>query len=150
MKPFKIALHQACLERIDQRIALANQAMEDIQNSANQETKSSAGDKYETGRAMMQQEKDKQATQLAQALELRQQLEHIDPAQSFEEIRAGSLMMTNEGYYYLTVSLGKIILEQKTVYVLSAASPLGQALLRRRVGDKIQFQQRTIQIIALY
>ena len=150
MKPFKIALHQACLERIDQRIALANQAMEDIQNSANQETKSSAGDKYETGRAMMQQEKDKQAIQLAQALELRQQLEHIDPAQSFEEIRAGSLMMTNEGYYYLTVSLGKIILEQKTVYVLSAAAPLGQALLRRRVGDKIQFQQRTIQIIALY
>ena len=150
MKPFKTALHQACLERIDQRIALANQAMEDIQNSANQETKSSAGDKYETGRAMMQQEKDKQAIQLAQALELRQQLEHIDPAQSFEEIKAGSLMMTNEGYYYLTVSLGKIILEQKTVYVLSAASPLGQALLRRRVGDKIQFQQRTIQIIALY
>ena len=150
MKPFKIALHQACLERIDQRIALANQAMEDIQNSANQETKSSAGDKYETGRAMMQQEKDKQAIQLAQALELRHQLEHIDPAQSFEEIQAGSLMMTNEGYYYLTVSLGKIILEQKTVYVLSAASPLGQTLLRRRIGDNIQFQQRTIQIIALY
>ncbi|AEE53018.1 GreA/GreB family elongation factor [Haliscomenobacter hydrossis] len=149
MKPFKTALHQACLERIDQRIALANQAMEDIQNSANQETKSSAGDKYETGRAMMQQEKDKQAIQLAQALELRQQFEHIDPALSFEDIQPGSLVLTDEGYYFLAASLGKVIVEDKTVYVLSTASPLGQALLRRRVGDKIQFQQRHIQIIDL-
>ena len=145
----KIALHQACLERIDQRIALANQAMEDIQNSANQETKSSAGDKYETGRAMMQQEKDKQAIQLAQAQELRQQLEQLAPNLVYKAIQPGSLVLTNEGYYYLAVSLGKIILDQKNVYVLSAASPLGQALLRRRVGDKIQFQQRNILIMEL-
>jgi transcription elongation GreA/GreB family factor len=123
--------------------------MEDVQNSANQETKSSAGDKYETGRAMMQQEKDKYALQLEQALELQQQLEHLDPAITHQEIQVGSLIRTNEGYYYLAVSLGKVKVEQNTVYVLSAAAPLGLALLHKRMGDKLVFQQRTIQVIEL-
>lgn len=149
MSSFKIALHQACLNRIDQRILLAQKAMDDIQESANQETKSSAGDKYETSRAMMQQEKDKHADQLDQAQELRRQLELLDPAINQAQIQTGSLVQTNEGQYYLSVSLGKMVLDNQTVFVLSAAAPLGQALLHKRIGDKIVFQNRSIEILEI-
>jgi transcription elongation GreA/GreB family factor len=149
MNSFKIALHQACLNRIDQRILLAQKAMDDIQESANQETKSSAGDKYETSRAMMQQEKDKHADQLDQAQELRRQLELLDPAITKAQIQTGSLVQTNEGQYYLSVSLGKMVLDNQTVFVLSAAAPLGQALLHKRIGDKIVFQKRSIEILEI-
>lgn len=150
MSSFKIALHQACLNRIDQRIVLAQKAMDDIQESANQETKSSAGDKYETSRAMMQQEKDKHADQLDQAQELRRQLELLDPAITQAQIQTGSLVQTNEGQYYLSVSLGKMVLDNQTVFVLSAAAPLGQALLHKRIGDKIVFQNRSIEILNIW
>ncbi|WP_353483647.1 3-oxoacyl-ACP synthase [Haliscomenobacter sp.] len=149
MIAFKTALHQACLNRIDQRIVLAQKAMEDIQESANQETKSSAGDKYETSRAMMQQEKDKHADQLDQAKELRRQLELLDPTITPSQIQPGSLVQTNEGQYYLSVSLGKMLLDNQTVFVLSAAAPLGQALLHKRIGDKIVFQNRSIEILEI-
>jgi transcription elongation GreA/GreB family factor len=150
MVTFKTSLHHACLERLDQTIVAATKAMNDVQNDANQETKSSAGDKYETSRAMLQQEKDKHALQLAQALDLRQQLERLDPAVSYPDIQLGSLVRTSEGDYYLAVSLGKMQVEGKTVYVLSAAAPLGQVLLHRKVGDTIVFQGRKIEILALW
>lgn len=150
MSSFKIALHQACLNRIDQRIVLAQKAMDDIQESANQETKSSAGDKYETSRAMMQQEKDKHADQLDQAQELRRQLELLDPSITQAQIQTGSLVQTNEGQYYLSVSLGKMVLDNQTVFVLSAAAPLGQALRHKRIGDKIVFQNRSIEIMSIW
>lgn len=150
MSSFKIALHQACLNRIDQRILLAQKAMDDIQESANQETKSSAGDKYETSRAMMQQEKDKHADQLDQAQELRRQLELLAPAITQAQIQTGSLVQTNEGQYYLSVSLGKMVMDNQTVFVLSAAAPLGQALLHKRIGDKIVFQNRSIKILNIW
>jgi transcription elongation GreA/GreB family factor len=138
------------MERLDQTIVAATKAMNDVQNDANQETKSSAGDKYETSRAMLQQEKDKHALQLAQALDLRQQLERLDPAVAYPDIQLGSLVRTSEGDYYLAVSLGKMQVEGKTVYVLSTAAPLGQVLLHRKVGDTIVFQGRKIEILALW
>jgi hypothetical protein len=150
MTDFKLALHQACLTRIQQNIQALSQAMEDIQNAANQETKSSVGDKYETGRAMLQLEKEKYAQQLAQALELRQQLEQIDPEKNYTDIQPGSLIRSNEGYFYLAVSLGKMTLEGKTVFVLSAAAPLGQVLLHQKSGARLHFQGREIEILELW
>lgn len=150
MLDFKISLHQACLQRVQQAVALALKAMEDAQNAANQETKSSVGDKYETGRAMMQLEKEKYAQQLVQAQDLHQQLERLNPQQQSTQIQLGSLIRSNEGLYYLSVSLGKLIHEGKTVFVLSAASPLGQVLLGKKAGEKIVFQGRNISILELW
>lgn len=150
MLDFKLSLHQACLQRVQQAIALALKAMEDAQNAANQETKSSVGDKYETGRAMMQLEKEKYAQQLVQAQDLHQQLERLNPQQQSTQIQLGSLIRSNEGLYYLSVSLGKLIHEGKTVFVLSAISPLGQVLLGKKGGEKIVFQGRNISILELW
>jgi hypothetical protein len=52
---------------VHQRIASAEEAIRMAQESANQEGKSSAGDKYETGRAMAQLEIEKASGQLAEA-----------------------------------------------------------------------------------
>lgn len=150
MLDFKTSLHQACLQRIERTIEQAIKAMEDAQNAANQETKSSVGDKYETGRAMMQLEKEKYAQQLVQAQDLHQQLERLNPQQPSTQIQLGSLILSNEGLYYLSVSLGKMTHEGKTVFVLSAASPLGQVLVGKKEGEKIVFQGRNISILELW
>ena len=51
--------------------------MVNAQEAANEEGKSSVGDKYETGRAMMQIERDKAAQQLDEALKLKNIIDQI-------------------------------------------------------------------------
>lgn len=140
----KIQLHTVCLAMLQQSIDTLERAMADAQAAANDETKSSAGDKYETGRAMMQAEKDKYARQLATALANRHLLETINPKERRQQVRAGSLVRTNEGLYYFSAPLGKITLEGKVYFALSMASPLGQALLEKKAGAEVKFQGRRI------
>ena len=70
-------LHERCLAIVQQRMCDAKEAMDGAQQSANQEEKSSAGDKYETGRAMAQIARDQAAQQLDEALKLKNALDQI-------------------------------------------------------------------------
>ena len=67
MHTLKHELILRCHQYADSRIATARQAMSEAQTAANEESKSSIGDKYETGRSMMQIEGEKAAHQLAEA-----------------------------------------------------------------------------------
>ncbi|HMC85967.1 MAG TPA: hypothetical protein VKI61_10590 [Chitinophagaceae bacterium] len=61
---FKNNLKQFCQLTIEQRIAAAKEIIQNVQEAANNEEKSSAGDKYETGRAMGHLQKDMHSRQL--------------------------------------------------------------------------------------
>ena len=130
----KKALYDACLTYVQQRIDTATEAMRAAQESANSESKSSAGDKYETGRAMAQLERDRHAQLLADARRMRQELEQIDlvPAAA---VRPGSLAKTDQGTFFISISAGRISLEGRDYMAVSAASPIGAALRGKRVGE---------------
>ncbi len=145
----KKELHQACLAELQTRIDRIRLAVEEIQAAANEETKSSAGDKFETGRAMMQQEKDKMAHQLAINVSWKNQLNLLNPAETKEVVAIGSLVITKEGKYYLSIPLGKLKLAGQTYFAISLASPIGKALLNKKAGDEIVFQQRKISILRI-
>lgn len=145
----KKELHQACLAELQTRIDRIRLAVEEIQAAANEETKSSAGDKFETGRAMMQQEKDKMAHQLAINVSWKNQLNLLNPAETKEVVAIGSLVITKEGKYYLSIPLGKLKLAGQTYFAISLASPIGKALLNKKAGDEIVFQQRKVSILRI-
>ncbi len=150
MLPFKIALHQACLDRLAQDLDRLQKAIDAVQEDANNETKSSAGDKYETSRAMLQMEKDKYSLQHEQFQQLYQQLEILDPNQASPLVTIGSLVNCGNDWYYLAVSLGKMQAEGKTVFVLSPESPLGEVLMKKKQGDKFDFRGKKIEISGLW
>lgn len=143
----KKELHQACLLELQTRIDRIRLAVEEIQAAANEETKSSAGDKYETSRAMMQQEKDKMANQLAINISWKNHLVLLNPTETKEMVGIGSLVVTQEGKYYLSIPLGKLKLAGQTYFAISLASPIGKALLNKKAGDEIVFQGRKISIL---
>ncbi|WP_310587133.1 3-oxoacyl-ACP synthase [Tellurirhabdus bombi] len=145
----KTQLYQHCLDYVDQRISTAQTAMKAAQAAANEESKSSAGDKYETTRAMMQIERDQCARQLTEALKLRQELAGIDLDKTFPTVQPGSLVLTNRGTFFLGISIGKININQDTFLVVSAASPIGSQLLGRRVGDEISFNKVAYRILQI-
>ena len=113
--------------------------MQEVQNAANNETKSSAGDKHETGRAMAQLETEKISNQLNQTLKLEQVLQQTNPEQEHRIIGLGSLVTTNNGIFYLSASLGKIELGNKTYFVISTLSPIGKLLLTKKEKESFSF-----------
>lgn len=135
-------LHQL----VNQRVSNAQKAMKAAEDSKNNETKSSAGDKFETSRAMMQGEEERNKIQLAKAFALRQQLAQIDISKTGESVAVGSLVYTNQGNYFLTVGLGKIIIEGTTYFAISLASPIGQLLFGKVGNETVNFRGKKIEI----
>ena len=65
---FKNKLRQFAQDFIQQQITLARTMIGNAREAANSEEKSSAGDKYETSRAMSHLEKDMHSRQLAEII----------------------------------------------------------------------------------
>lgn len=143
----KIALHALCEQLVATRIATAKDAMDAAQAAANAEGKSSAGDKYETGRAMMQLERDQHARALAENLKLKQALDGLDPTLQHEQVRPGSLVQTSTGTYYISISLGQVDIDGVTYIAISPVTPLAALLLGLKPGDKTAFNKRPISIL---
>ena len=139
----KLLIHQKCLEILEGSILAIKLAMQEAQDAANNETKSSAGDKHETARAMAQLETEKLSIQLNDALTQKQIISKINPNQKSQQITTGSLVYTDKGIFYIAVSLGKIETEQETIYVISPVSPMGKLLLTKKEKDSFSLNGKT-------
>lgn len=139
-------LYQLCLEFIDNRIKTIRQAIQETQDSADQETKSSAGDKYETGLSMMQLDMEKQAEQLAEAIRTRDALEKIklleDMGATNGGVKPGNAVETSQGNFYIAISAGQLKTNGQIYFAVSPATPIGSKLLGLKIGDKFSFNGR--------
>lgn len=143
MQHIKQQLFGACQEYLRQRIDAAQQAIDAAQHAANDETKSSSGDKYETGRAMMQLEVEKNALQLAESLKLKHMLDQIRIGHVSPTVQAGSLVVTDREVFFIAISLGRVKAGNKNYLVISPASPLGQQLMGLEPGGRATFNGQT-------
>lgn len=132
-------VYQLCLDFIKQRIQTAETALAQAREASNDDTKSSAGDKYETSREMMQQDIDRNKRLLMDAQENLKTLEAIGQATATDTVSGGSLVYTNEGIFYISISAGQLHTDGKTLFAISAASPIGKLMLGKKKGDDFSF-----------
>ena len=125
----KQALYDHCCHLLTERIVESQASMDDVQQDSNSETKSSAGDKYETGRAMAQLEKERHARRKASLEDMLNHLRRIGCVQAKESIDEGALVTTNRGMYFVSVGLGLVTFGDAQYSCLSVESPFGQELL---------------------
>ena len=147
MNPIKPALHALCHVFIEQRIAAARTAMQAAQESSSSETKSSAGDKYETGREMANAERDRNAAHMQQAQQLQAELGRISPDAPCDTVRPGALVHTSLGLFYVSISAGR--LEGHDVFAVSAAAPVAVALKGLRAGQEAVFNGKAVRVLAV-
>jgi len=126
---------------IEQRIAAAAVAIAHAQAAANAEEKSSAGDKYETSRAMSHLEKDMHARQLSANRSELAALCSINFTGLYEAAVPGSFIVCKDCSFFIAAGLGKINFEEQPVYLLSPRSPVAVALLKKKQGDTIVFNK---------
>ncbi len=150
MPQLKQNIIKICINILQDKIQSLGLIMQELTNSANNETKSSAGDKHETARAMMQLEQEKLSRQIADLAEQKKEFDKIDFSKTYHNINQGSLVETNKGYFLIASSIGKITIEEKTVFVISSKSPLAIALAGKQKEDSVSFNGVVYVICNIY
>ena len=95
--------------------------------ASNNDTKSSMGDKYETGREMLQQEINNLQRQLNESLQQQSWIQKISGEPS-SKVQTGALVKTDKGLFYISASVGEVIFENQKIMTVSAESPLVKAM----------------------
>ena len=142
----KEQVFKCCVNELNSRIHKAGLAVESAQQASNSETKSSAGDKYETGRAMAQLEKERHARVLASLEDDLDSLLSIGIRPPQVNVQEGSLVYTNRGIYFIAFGFGAVKVDDLNINVISVLSPIGQTLLDLEVEDEEDFRGSMIEV----
>lgn len=146
-KELKVLFLNALYSLVDEKVNSATSAIDDTTESKNTATKSTAGDKHETGRAMMERELALSNAQLHKAQFLKNELSKISLEVDVTSVQLGALVVTSQGNYFISIGLGKINVLGDDCYAISGGSPLGIAMMGKQKGQMINFQGRNIEII---
>lgn len=137
----------ACFSNLETKFASLTKELDSLRESAESDTKSSMGDKYETGREMVMQERMKLEDQKALIAKQISFLKSIDLNKNYSKVEFGALAITNTATYFICIPIGLLEVDVNKIFVISANSPIGQVLLGKSVGEKIEFNGREISLL---
>jgi len=146
----KIHVHAALIDCLNEKHKELQAALAETDDSLSADSKSTAGDKHETGRAMAQLEREKIGGFIQQHEQLMANAQRLDSSVKTSTIRLGSLVNTSNGWYYISVAAGRIFLENTPVFCLSPAAPLVGALLGKKSGEEVLWQGNSIAIVSIF
>jgi transcription elongation GreA/GreB family factor len=146
--PNKKLIHSQILIEVKNRINNLKLILGEMFDAASgNDVKNSAGDKHETGVAMAQLEQEKLTKQINELLKLQESLQKINPTITQSKIGVGSLVETNNGWYYFSVGIGTVTVEDNVIFAINPKAPIGELLIGKTKGDKVQFNGKTTEIL---
>lgn len=135
-------LFNYCADYVQRRISTALHAIESAREGAESETKSSSGDKYETGRAMMHLQMEQYTVQLSESMKLKEALAQIRIDGESTSVRPGSMVVTDKEIFFIAISIGNVTLKNQRFVIVSPGSPFGTSLMGLKAGDAFTFMGR--------
>lgn len=146
----KTTLLSKCTYWISNRRSKVEKVIADIRVSLEDETKSSAGDKHETGRAMLQIKREQAGEQLKEIGKIEESLSKIDITIKSDSVRVGSVVHTSSHLFFMAISAGELKVGDHLYYAMAVSAPMGQLLLGKKEGDIVRFRESEITIINIY
>lgn len=136
----KEELYKQCELYVNKRLQTVEETISSHQKALQSETKSSAGDKHETGRAMLQLEMEKASQQLSGVSQMKETLAKINTEMTSKIAHLGSVVITTSAInYFISVSVGLLIVENKKYFAVSPSSPIGKLILGKKEGESFEF-----------
>lgn len=137
----KIQIISIIKNKISAKIQVFENLIAETRASSN-DTKSSMGDKYETGREMLQQEINNIQRQLNETLNQQSFLQKLN-TEACTKAQNGALVKTDKGFFYISVSAGEIVFENKKIMTISNESPLAKAMFGKKVKENFIINNTT-------
>jgi transcription elongation GreA/GreB family factor len=145
-KEIKLRLFKHCTEYIEKHIEIINHAVSEAQQAVKSESKNTAGDRYETERAMKQRETELFGKRIDEAMKQYQTLQLIDPSKMYTSVQPGSLVSTSTGVFFIAISTDEVIFDDIEYCIISIDSPIGQAMVNKNIGEAFFFRGKNLKI----
>ena len=139
----KEELYETLLRQLEGRYAEMQQGWYSLLESNQQEGKSTAGDKHETAGAMVHLELEQLGRQIEETKRHIAEVGRWKPSKDSagEVVVMGSLVDTTKGLFYMITGLGRLEMNDCMVFVIGPSSPMGKALLGKKIGERFEFGQ---------
>ena len=147
MSLIKTAVYHHCESYLRQKAKGYLSQDQSLLESLDSEGKSSAGDKHETGRAMIQLEREKLAQQRERNDQDIKTLDALKNKTTTVHIAPGALVNTSLASYFLAVPADAFSHNDKKIYCISPQSPIGQLLLGKKAGESFSFRGNSIKVL---
>lgn len=145
----KLTVHQTISTYLQQRIDGLTEILKETYEATANDSKSSAGDKHETAISMAQLEQEKLTKQINEFLVLQDSLVKINSEKNHSKIELGSLVETNNGWYYFSVGLGAVPVGNYTVFAMNPLAPIGRLLEGKTKGESIEFNGKKTVVLSV-
>lgn len=145
----KTELLQHCQKQVENRYSKIKTTIADIEESLLEESKSSSGDKHETGRAMLQIDRENAGKQLKEIEKIIQLLKKIDVNATSDYARLGSLVYTDMFIYFISLSIGAVSIGKTDYLCVALNSPVGLLLSGKKKGDEFNFNGNSYKITSV-
>ncbi len=139
-KDLKTEIFHYCERFVREKLDMVHQNLLDIQEALSQESKSTAGDKHQTERAILQIRREELGDRMKKTEGLLKVLKAIRATDIHKNIGLGSLVFTTNNNFYLAIPAGCFTSEDTKVYCISVNSPIGIKLRGKREGDYFEFK----------
>ena len=144
------------IKLINQKLSEKIQTFEKLiaeTRASNNDTKSSMGDKYETGREMLQQEINNLQVQLNEVLKqqdfLKTSFDKLRMTKKFDKVEKGAIVKTERGLFFISVSLGEVIFDNQKIICISPESPLAKAMNGKQKSDVFSLNNMSQKILII-
>ena len=135
---FKQKILQHHLTLLQDKIDVYRDMISGLADDAQNDAKSSAGDKHETALSMMHLEQEKLSAKLQEAIHFKEVLSKIDLSVNSQKVVLGSLVKANGLQLFISAALPKVTIDGTSVLALSPQSPLGSQLIGKEVGAVVE------------
>jgi len=147
--PFKQKVLSECLRLQREVVASCKNAVLEAQNSALDYDGGSEDNLMESYREEMQNKRDMFAKQLDLALDDQNLLNQIVPDKQAETVSFGSIVQTDQQNLFISISLGSVKIEDKSLFAISPSAPLFKAMAGLKVGESFTFREKQIKITGI-
>jgi transcription elongation GreA/GreB family factor len=126
---------------LDNALAEARSAMEELSSSLGKETKSTAGDKHETGRAMVQREMEQAGERLARCEAFQAMAIRLDLDRARVQVGPGAIVVSGQARLLIGVGLGPFEVPGLGRFqAISADAPIAEVLAGAAEGEVREFR----------
>ena len=146
----KEELFNKCLDSVNKQIEKYRGKMDEI-SGQNAENKIHPDFDEYGNKGEMLTEYEKTTGYLDNARGMKETLANLDRNHLSETIRPGSLIETKNSFYYVSIPLGQIDLEDGSrVFAISTDAPIYKHLDGKKAGDSFIFNDEEVEIVKVY
>jgi transcription elongation GreA/GreB family factor len=132
-KTIKKNIIKTCIELLEKNIKTSKDRIQEIIQTANDYE--GDHDMFDPFKEDMMKKKDVQVKQMEKFLEDLKLVKKVDPERISDKVEFGAVVITDKQKMFVSAALGKITVDNESVYAISTQVPVYNAMKGLKIGD---------------